>query len=129
MKETIAPNQNQPGLADGKYRIQFTGTEKFNQKDTDKPYRRWAGIILKVIESEVEPLTPNFEFVLPPFKYQELAIALGGVKQPNGSVDWDDETVPGKIVELEIFHTEYKGKLYLDMKNIKLIGKEAQVPF
>lgn len=127
-KETIESNQNQSGLADGKYRLQFTSTEKFVSKD-GKNYRRWSGIIVKVIESEVDPLTPSFEFVLPPFKYQDLAIALGGIKQANGSVDWDDETVPGKIVELEIFHTEYKGKLYMDMKNIKLIGEEAQVPF
>ncbi len=127
MKEVIE-SQNLPELQNGEYELQFTETEKFVTRD-GKNLRRFSGVVRKVFESEINPVSPNFTFVLPPWKYQELAVVLGGTKGANGAVEWNDETVPGKVIRVEITHNVYKGKLFLELKNIELITFDTGIPF
>lgn len=58
-----------------------------------------------------------------------LLVAVGGIEQKDGSVDWDDDDVAGKSFVGEIYHETYNDKIYHKLRNCKPIKKDEEVPF
>ena len=100
-------------LPEGHYQFTIIAKpEKFKAGKTH--YRRWQFAYI-TDDNQVKKTS----FIIFPWESEELLLAVGGIKQQDGSVEWDDEKVEQRRIDTDVVHEEdNKGKTRAKLRNV-----------
>ena len=108
----------------GNYLLTVVGIpEKRRSESGQSTYRIWKFSYLKGSERY------SFNVLCFPWESEELLLAVGGIKQDDGTVEWDDEQVAGKSFRADVVHrADNKGKMREKLENIQAVDTD-EPPF
>ena len=90
-------------IPEGRYTLRVMGRPLKYETEGGHTYRKWKFGIL-----ENNTIVKKFTCLFYAWE-SDFLTALGGVKE-KGGITWDDETVDGRAMEVDLVHVRYKKK-------------------